>query len=105
MLLQGSLLSALAGMGTGASDGGCFLRTQLEKTGMKIIQNDVNSELCIGEDMVNNKSLACVALFSVWKTSLQGRTRAFLHGNETRITLVRPQKCQTKLKKEKADDC
>lgn len=34
MLRHGSLLSALAGMGTGGSDGGCFLRTQLEKTGM-----------------------------------------------------------------------
>lgn len=29
MLRQGSLLSALAGKGTGGSDGGCFLRTQL----------------------------------------------------------------------------
>uniref|UniRef100_A0A3B4AW17 CACN subunit beta associated regulatory protein b n=1 Tax=Periophthalmus magnuspinnatus TaxID=409849 RepID=A0A3B4AW17_9GOBI len=29
ILRQGSLLSALAGIGTGRSDGGCFLRTQL----------------------------------------------------------------------------
>lgn len=53
---------------------------------------------------INNKSLACVALFSVWKTSLQGRTRAFLHGNEIN-TVERPQQCHIKLKKKKADNC
>lgn len=61
--------------------------------------NDINPEPCIADNILTNDSLACVALFSVWKTSLQGRTRAFLHGNEIN-TVERPQQCQIKLKKQ-----
>lgn len=61
--------------------------------------NDINPEPGIGDNMFNSKSLACVALFSVWKTSLQGRTQAFLHGNKITNTVERPQHCQIKLEK------
>lgn len=68
---------------------------------MKIIQTDINPEPRAADYKLDNESLACVALFSVWKTSLQGRTRAFLHGNKITNAVERPQRCQIKLKKRK----
>lgn len=55
MLRHGSLLSALAGMGTGGSDGGCFLRTQLEKMGMKAVEyNNPRAGVLVNKWQINN---------------------------------------------------